>query len=198
MTEPDFLLDLRTRWNTATLWPSKYTSVGRVCSYDLGQPQEKISKPLEEKQTTICPSSTFPSRSEEEFKMHWNRPAARAGPKHNASGGHASDVRHLAEKTGRRIFSQPAQRRSLTPSGLAGKIQTTSSGVAHPAAGWGITARWNRAGRLQGFLRLFPHRSQLGIVAADVTDKGIGAALFIGLSSTLIRTYALVFLPCQA
>jgi serine phosphatase RsbU (regulator of sigma subunit)/putative methionine-R-sulfoxide reductase with GAF domain len=59
--------------------------------------------------------------------------------------------------------------------------------------GWEVAAHWRSARSVGGdfydFLRL--PNGQLGLVIADVADKGIPAALFMALSRTLLRTTAL-------
>jgi serine phosphatase RsbU (regulator of sigma subunit) len=60
-------------------------------------------------------------------------------------------------------------------------------------AGWEIAARFSPARQVAGdFYDAFPLGSggQLGIVVADVCDKGVGAALFMALFRSLIRAFA--------
>lgn len=58
--------------------------------------------------------------------------------------------------------------------------------------GWEIAARFKPARAVAGdFFDAFPITGgKVGLVIADVTDKGVGAALFMSLSRSLIRAFA--------
>jgi len=76
---------------------------------------------------------------------------------------------------------------------MAGKIQADILPEEPPVLrGWDIASRLLPARDTSGdFYDFIPlGERKLGMVMADVTDKGMGAALFMALSSSLIRTYA--------
>lgn len=100
----------------------------------------------------------------------------------------------------REFVSQNAQNQ-LTDSQLnlsreladAARVQASFMPVSAPKIpGWDLSARLVPARETSGdFFDFIPlPNGNLGIVIADVTDKGMGAALFMAMTSTLIKTYA--------
>jgi phosphoserine phosphatase RsbU/P len=88
---------------------------------------------------------------------------------------------------------QDANRRMERELALAGQVQTSFLPRALPEIpGWQLAVALNPARETSGDfydVNLLPNGC-LGLLVADVVGKGVGAALFMALSWSLIRTYA--------
>jgi len=79
---------------------------------------------------------------------------------------------------------------------LAGKVQSSFLPGELPAtAGWQMAAALKPARQTSGdfYDTISLPDGRLGLVVADVVDKGVGAALFMTLSWILIRSYAMEY-----
>jgi serine phosphatase RsbU (regulator of sigma subunit) len=95
------------------------------------------------------------------------------------------------------VFNQSLAHQAVAQElAFAGKIQASFLPEQIPSiAGWQLAAQLIPARETSGdFYDLIPlPNGCLGIVVADVTDKGFGAALFMALSRTLIRSYSIQY-----
>jgi serine phosphatase RsbU (regulator of sigma subunit) len=79
---------------------------------------------------------------------------------------------------------------------FAGQIQTSFLPASLPhITGWQLAAMLRPARETSGdfYDVLLLSNGHVGLIMADVADKGLGAALFMAMSRTLLRTYAFVY-----
>lgn len=94
---------------------------------------------------------------------------------------------------------QDANRKMTKELALAGEVQASFLPSDLPnIPGWQMTSTLRPARETSGDFYDFIHlpNDNLGILVADVSDKGAGAALYMALSWPLIRTYAMEY-PTQ-
>ncbi len=107
----------------------------------------------------------------------------------------------LAVENDRLLQEAAEQERMKQELEVARRIQTSFLPERCPQVpGWGLAVLWRSARQVGGdfydFFSLPPDRGatagdRLGLLVADVADKGVPAALFMVLSRTLVRTMAL-------
>jgi serine phosphatase RsbU (regulator of sigma subunit) len=111
-------------------------------------------------------------------------------------------VQALAAQVASAIYQQHvytdtlAMQKTLQELSLAHSIQASFLPESIPQIpGWQLTATLEPARQIAGDFYDFIHlpEGKLGILIADVADKGLGSALYMALSSTLIRTFASQF-----
>jgi serine phosphatase RsbU (regulator of sigma subunit) len=110
------------------------------------------------------------------------------------------ELHRLAQEVTQRRDDEESRTRELV---MAGRIQVDILPEEEPViTGWEVSAKLEPARETSGdFYDFLPLTDRKwGFVVADVTDKGMGAAIFMALSSTLMRTYANRFptLPAMA
>jgi serine phosphatase RsbU (regulator of sigma subunit)/class 3 adenylate cyclase len=100
----------------------------------------------------------------------------------------------LQEITSESLVKAAAHRRVSSEMAMAGRVQASfQPGVPAMPSDWQISATLRPArltsGDFYDFIRL--PEEHMGILIGDVADKGVGAALFMTFTRTLIRTYAI-------
>jgi serine phosphatase RsbU (regulator of sigma subunit)/DNA-binding NarL/FixJ family response regulator len=95
---------------------------------------------------------------------------------------------------GAQVYAQTLAHEKLSRElAIAGQIQASFLPTSLPhLPGWQVAVTLDPTSEASGdFYDFIPlGNSYIGLVIADVSDKGMGAALFMALSRTLIRTYA--------
>lgn len=121
-----------------------------------------------------------------------HRSLAKLFPGMQALGDQISSAIHQAEEYANSLALQKVGQEIQ----IAGQIQASFLPNEFPnIPGWQLSVTLEPAGGLSGdFFDFIPlSRGRLGLVIADVADKGLGAALYMALCRTLIRTYALEY-----